>query len=105
MAFDDMSAGQKLEHMKTVVMPRMAKVFSESPDEEEAEFSCKNCHGAGAATGNFSMPNAELPKLSEELTQAHPEATKFMKERVVPEMQALLGDENFGCTGCHEKAD
>src|SRR5690606_9377052 len=86
LSFDDMSPGQKLEHMKTVIAPKMAKVFEESPDALEEAFSCKTCHGPEAASGNFDMPSDSLPKLSEEELAEHPEMTKFMKERVTPVM-------------------
>lgn len=111
--FDDMSASEKMQHMKTVIAPSMAKVFQEADAEEYANFSCGNCHGSGAKQGNFSMPSAELPALNKEEMDEHPEVTKFMMERVVPEMAKLLGEApydpatgtGFGCYGCHTKKE
>lgn len=111
--FDDMSAPEKMNHMKTVVMPHMAKVFQEASAEEYADFSCTTCHGPGAKNGEFEMPSGTLPALNKEEMDEHPEVTKFMAERVVPEMAKLLGEEpynpetqeGFGCYDCHTKKD
>lgn len=112
-SFDDMSAPEKMKHMKTVVAPHMAKVFQEASAEEYANFGCVNCHGPGAKNGDFEMPSAALPALNKEEMDEHPEVTKFMAERVVPEMAKLLGEEpynpetqeGFGCFDCHTKKD
>ena len=108
-----MSAPEKMKHMKTVVAPHMAKVFQEASAEEYANFGCANCHGPGAKEGNFEMPSAALPALNKEEMDEHPEVTKFMAERVVPEMAKLLGEEpynpetqkGFGCFDCHTKKE
>ncbi len=111
--FDDMSPPEKMKHMKTVVAPRMAKVFQEASAEEYEDFSCVTCHGPGAKDGNFEMPSKDLPALDQEEMEEHPEVTQFMKERVVPEMAKLLGEEpynpetheGFGCYHCHTKKE
>jgi hypothetical protein len=111
--FDEMSAPEKMKHMKTVVAPHMAKVFQEMSAEKYEKFSCTNCHGSGAKEGKFEMPNASLPALNKEEMDEHPEVTKFMSERVVPEMAKLLGEspynpetkEGFGCFDCHTKKE
>jgi mono/diheme cytochrome c family protein len=111
--FDDMSAPQKMKHMKEVVAPTMAKVFQEANADEYANFNCANCHGPGAKQGDFKMPTTALPALDKEEMDEHPEVTKFMMERVVPEMAKLLGEEpynpetqtGFGCYNCHTKKD
>jgi hypothetical protein len=105
--FDDMSAPEKMKHMKEVVAPAMGKVFGKD------DFSCTTCHGPGAKQGNFSMPTDALPPLNKAEMDAHPEATKFMMEKVVPEMAKLLGEdpynpethEGFGCYDCHTKKE
>lgn len=111
--FDDMTAPQKMQHMKKVIAPEMAKVFQAHDAEEYAEFSCATCHGPGAKEGNFEMPSAALPALDQEEMDEHPEVTKFMMEAVVPKMAELLGEEpynpethqGFGCYDCHTKSE
>ncbi len=111
MKFDDMSAPQKMKHMKEVVAPKMAKVFQELGGYED--FSCVTCHGPGAKQGKFEMPTDSIPALNQEEMDEHPEVTKFMMERVTPEMATLLGEEvynqetheGFGCFDCHTKKD
>lgn len=100
----------QIAFMKEKVVPHMGKVFGEW-EEELADLSCMNCHGQGAKEGKFDMPSPDLPKLKgyEKDVKEHPKATKFMAERVVPEMAKLLDmkpydpetKEGFGCAGCH----
>lgn len=109
--FDDMTAPQKMKHMKEVVAPQMAKVFQEAGGYED--FSCVTCHGPGAKQGKFEMPSDAIPALNQEEMDEHPEVTKFMMERVTPEMAKLLGEDvynpetqqGFGCFGCHTKKE
>ena len=103
-----------MEHMKTVVMPRMKEVFAPFEPPEFANMKCGACHGEGAKNGSFKMPNPKLPKLSytdgfKKHMDKKPEATKFMMEKVVPEMASLLGMQPYdpatkkglGCGACH----
>ncbi len=111
--FEDMSSPEKMEHMKKVIVPEMAKVFKEFDAEEFGKFGCSTCHGPGAKDGNFEMPNKSLPKLDKEEMDHHPEMTKFMMEKVTPKMAELLGEEpfnpetheGFGCMECHTKKE
>lgn len=110
-----MSHEQRLELMKSVVMPKMKALFSEF-DASYASMKCPTCHGDGAKPGgDFKMPNPKLPKLSytdgfKKHKEQKPEMTRFMMERVVPEMASLLGEKpydpatqkGFGCAECHE---
>lgn len=108
-SFDEMTSPEKMQHMKMVVKPKMALVFQEAAPEKYADFSCGSCHGPGAQEGDFEMPSDALPALDDEEMEEHPQITQFMKERVVPEMAALLGEEpydresgeGFGCYDCH----
>lgn len=108
--FDDMDPGERMQLMKTVVMPTMKKAFQEFDAKEFADFSCATCHGPGAKEGKFDMPTASLPALDKEEIEEHPEMTKFMSEKVVPQMAEILGEEpydhetgqgEFGCMNCH----
>lgn len=116
--FDDMMAGERMEYMKSTVLPKMKAVFQAGDPKEFAEVSCKTCHGSRAEKGNFKMPNEEILPLDvsdgfADEAKAHPEMMKFMGEKVVPEMAALLGEspynpethQGFGCFGCHTKAE
>lgn len=108
--FDSLSPGDKLQHMKMVIVPEMKTVFTGFDAEEFADFGCSTCHGARARQGNFEMPNPDLPLDAEEMAE-HPEITEFMKTKVVPEMARLMGEapydpathEGFGCFECHTK--
>lgn len=114
--FDDMNDDERKEHMKKVVVPRMAEVFREHDAKEFAKFGCSTCHGPGAKNGDFHMPSASLPKLSvangfEKHMKKSPAMTKFMMEKVVPAMAETIGEapfdpktgKGFGCFECHQK--
>lgn len=109
-----MSHEQRLEHMKKVVMPKMKEVMAAFDPKEFADVKCGTCHGDGVKNKTFKMPNPKLPKLSytdqfKKHMDKKPEITKFMMEKVVPEMATLLGMEpfdpqtkqGFGCMNCH----
>jgi len=107
---DDETRGK---FMKKVVLPQMTALFQGFDADEFAKFECETCHGSGAATGNFEMPNPELPVLTMEKIQNpdddHKAVTEFMATKVKPTMAQLLGrpewspeaPDGFGCTGCH----
>ena len=109
-----MTNEQKTEYMQTKVMPHMGELFSSFDPKHFDDVKCVTCHGKGAMQGEFKMPNPELPKLSstgkfDEEMKKKPEMTKFMMEKVTPEMAKLLQmepynaetKEGFGCFGCH----
>ncbi len=104
------------KYMKDVVMPKMKEVFT-AFDPKYSDMKCTTCHGSAALSGSFAMPNAELPKLPEdmakfkELAAKNPKMTEFMLKQVKPEMAKLLNEPEwtpetkagFGCTNCHTK--
>jgi hypothetical protein len=105
----DLTKEQKAAFMKAHVAPRMAKVFQEANAEKYANFDCKTCHGP-----DFKLPKDHLPKLTmkkDKMTAftEKPDVSKFMAEKVVPEMASILGmqpfdpktKQGFGCMGCH----
>jgi len=110
-----MDFDQRATYMKKVVLPKMRDEFK-AWESEHAHMNCATCHGAGASEGSFEMPNPRLPKLTMDLKEEmkeEPEATKFMMERVVPEMAKLLDEpaydpktgKGFGCFDCHVKRE
>lgn len=110
---DTMSDGKKAEFMKKKVMPAMSKTFQEFNAEKYKEFSCKTCHGAVFKPHPVdALPELHLKdgKLAE--ADEHPEMTKFMGEKVSPQMAEIFGKkpydpatgEGFGCGGCHKIA-
>ncbi len=115
--WDKWSHDQKLDYMKTAVMPKMGGLFHDFDAKRYAEPKCVLCHGSGAKDGSFKMPNPELPKL--DLTPAgmkamhakHPAVVEFMAKQVLPTTAGLLGEapydpktqQGFGCLECHTK--
>ncbi|HEX2881357.1 MAG TPA: hypothetical protein VHO25_17635 [Polyangiaceae bacterium] len=101
---------QQAAFMKAHVVPKMGPIFQAFDGEEFKEFGCKTCHGDPFQ----DHPPEFLPQLTIQggkvLEDAeHPGIAKFMGEKVVPEMAAILGKqpydpkthEGFGCKGCH----
>jgi hypothetical protein len=106
---DAKTKDQQVAFMKTVIDPRMGPVFKAHSATRYADFSCKTCHGP-----NYVEPKLFLPKLTMKggnITSfaEKPEVSKFMAEKVVPEMAAAMGEkpydpathQGFGCGGCH----
>lgn len=100
---------QQMAFMKTRVDPPMRKIFQAHDGNHFKDFSCKTCHGP-----NYVEPKEFLPKLALKngnITSfaEKPEVSKFMAEKVVPEMAAAMGEkpydpathQGFGCGGCH----
>jgi hypothetical protein len=114
--WDAMDKAARGKYMKDVVMPKMKEVFT-AFDPKYSDMKCTTCHGSAALSGSFAMPNAELPKLPEdmakfkELAAKNPKMTEFMLKQVKPEMAKLLNEPEwtpetktgFGCTNCHTK--
>ncbi|MDP4856607.1 MAG: hypothetical protein NWR42_04305 [Desulfobacterales bacterium] len=110
----EMSIEQKKLHMRNVVLPRAAAIFSSWRPERFAKVDCHLCHGLGADTGNFRMPTSHLPRLSGEVLlgpefDKYPDTTQLKLDRLVPEMADALGLKSFsiitrtgfGCYSCH----
>jgi hypothetical protein len=110
-AFVTMTNEQKLNHMKTVVSPAMAKVFQAADPKRYADFGCKTCHG-----DKKQDPHVVIAPLTlsgdgfKKLAAAKPEVVKFMAEKVTPAMVQAMGAQpydpathkGFGCGGCHK---
>ena len=113
----EMNKDQRMNYMKQVVFPKMKDEFS-AFNAHYNDMTCKTCHGDSAATGNFKMPNPQLPKLPapgdmagfQKVMAAKPQVVEFMGKKVKPDMAQLLGltefnpetkTGEFGCYGCH----
>jgi len=112
--WDAKSKDDKLNVMKTVVMPKMGELFKAHDGKKYKEIKCTLCHGPGIKEGKFDMPNPLLPKLDpkdgfKKHMDKNAAVTKFMMEKVVPEMAAAIGEApfdpktktGFGCGNCH----
>jgi hypothetical protein len=116
----ELEHAEKQAYMVRVVLPRMTAIFQEHDAERYAGFDCATCHGADATARADAMPSPSLlplhPTGSEgqhETVRRHPEAVRFMFNRVLPAMQQLLGAEPFDattgegltCYACHPHAE
>lgn len=107
-AWADMDRNQRMEFMGLVVLPKMKALFQEY-DASYAEFKCETCHGSDMQAVDYKMPNGlfalSKPDPIPGSMEYDAKVTKFMQERVVPEMAQMFGQEpgtEFGCFGCHE---
>jgi hypothetical protein len=113
-SWDSMSHDERLAVMKTVVLPKMTSDFQTLNAKKYEKFECTTCHGERLKKGDFKMPNPDLPHLSsadhfKKHMEKTPEITKFMMEKVVPDMAAAVGEKpfdpqtktGFGCAECH----
>jgi hypothetical protein len=111
-----MTRGQRLDYMIKTVMPKMKATFVAFDEKRFGRMDCATCHGDGVERTTFSLPNAALPKLLEpdlfaKHRQATPEITKFMLEKVEPQMASLLEVPEFdpatrkglSCYLCHTR--
>jgi len=115
----DLTHEERLAYMKSTVMPKMKSEFAAFDAKDFGDMNCATCHGDGAKDKSFKMPNPKLPKLPtteegfKKLSEEHPDAVKFMRTKVVPDMAALLGvspydpktHQGFGCFQCHPKKE
>jgi hypothetical protein len=114
----EMNKEQRIEYMKSTVLPRMKTVFTNFSPDRYGKMGCVTCHGDSAADGSFKMPNPKLPKLPatsdgfKKLAEDKPAVMEFMKNEVKPRMASMLGvpeynpetQKGFGCMECHTTA-
>ena len=115
--WEKMTLEQRKQVMKTKVLPELKKAFQSVNPKRYQTFTCATCHGDGATTGKFKMPNPKLPKLPAPtdrdgfmaLQQKKPEVFKFMETVVKPSVARIIGvpewspgnPKGFGCFACH----
>jgi hypothetical protein len=113
-----MNKDQRIDYMKSVVLPRMKVAFTNFNPDRYSGMNCVTCHGDSAADGSFKMPNPRLPKLPttpegfRQLAEEKPAVMEFMKNEVKPRMASMLGvpdwnpetKSGFGCMECHTPA-
>lgn len=113
--WETMSKPERKEYMKKVVLPKMKPLFQNFNAKDFKEFRCTTCHGKGARTGEYKMPNPDLPKLPatkegfQKLSKDKPKWMEFMSKTVKPTMADLLGmkpfdpktGKGFSCGNCH----
>ena len=90
--------------MTFTVLPNIARTWRDFRHTEDAEMTCRTCHGPDAEGQNYRMPNPSLAKIDPAHPPAGPVAT-FMKEKMVPEMIELVGTtpEHLSCNTCHPR--
>ncbi len=107
--WSEMSDEEREWYMVGKVLPVMKDIFQAHDVEAFAEVRCETCHGEKMKDVEFAMPSRELPAIPRPGTPAYgrwcekrPETMVFMETKVTPAMGKLLGEDDFGCAGCHE---
>lgn len=107
-AWKALSRSEQKDYMRDTVMPRMEQLFQSFDAKKFSHFKCTACHGDGARTGTFKMPDAKIPKIPgtaaglAKLEAKMPAMMRFMRDTVTPEMARLLGVKTYDCEGCHK---
>ena len=113
--WEKMSRVERKQYMKDVVLPKMKTIMHDFDPKRFKDVKCVTCHGNGARTGEFKMPNPQLPKLPgtpegfKKLREKNPRMMEFMSKTMKPTMAGLLGmkpfgpdnPKGFGCGNCH----
>src|SRR6185295_20084015 len=74
--FDKLTHEQRMEFMKTKVVPTMKPLFQDFDKKKFANFGCKTCHGKDPVKSKYKMPNPSLPKLDFAALKAGKQAPK-----------------------------
>lgn len=109
----DKTHEQRMEYMGIVVQPAMKELFKGYDENEFKQFKCQTCHGDDMNERKYEMPSDSIYPLDKNdpikgATEYDEKMTKFMVEKVTPEMAKLLDTEpgpDFGCMTCHPAAE
>ena len=97
-AFADLDREQRIQLMKTHVVPTLTPVFQRHEPTKFSVVDCKTCH----AEGSWQMPNAELPQLDvSDLGEFEARDVEWMKTEIIPAMRRVLRDPDVKCGRCH----
>lgn len=105
------SREQRMGFMAAAVHPRMKMLFKEY-DSTYDDFSCQTCHGDDMELIDYKMPNDIYPlpteNTLEEARDYDEDVTKFMADKVLPELKKLFNQgkgpqTNVSCFSCHPK--
>ncbi|MDP4200894.1 MAG: hypothetical protein Q8922_11360 [Bacteroidota bacterium] len=105
--YQAMSHTEKKEYMRDVLTPEFARMFTAFDAKRFPTVKCVTCHGNGARTGEFKMPDEKLPKLPrseagmKRLEKKMPAIVRFMRDSVATRTASLLGVKEYKCEGCH----
>lgn len=106
---------QRKEWMGIEVLPKMKALFKEYDEAQFKGFGCDTCHGSDGKEKNYAMPTDSIYPLDKadpvgKAMKYDEKVTKFMVDKVVPDMAKLLDAEPFdpktgkgkvGCFTCH----
>jgi hypothetical protein len=106
---DDFTTEQAAAFMKANVVPHLGPVFQAANAKRYADFGCKTCHGPNGKPPPEFLPHLTVQNGKMTSFVQNPDVSKFMAQRVVPEMASALGKQpydpatkaGFGCAGCH----
>jgi len=112
--WDQMDHAQRLNTMKTVVLPTLGADFKAFDAKKYDNFSCVTCHGERIKQGDAKMPNPDLPHLNytdnfKKQREKKGAMVDFMMNKVEPDMAHAVGEKpfdpatktGFGCAECH----
>ena len=118
-SWDSLTPAQRKEKMRTVVLPKMSRLFHDFDPQRFSNVTCGTCHRCtrSGQTGYVqidcvschkpdgipdkpAMPSKALPKLAvadgfKLHKEKAPKTLAFMQETVVPEMAQILGEPRY----------
>ncbi len=96
--------------MTFTVLPNMARLWQSFDHDPWPDVRCTTCHGDNAEVIAYRMPSDAVPALDpSHMPRADsPDAdeakvTRFMTDKVVPEMNELMGTTRVTCFSCHAR--